>query len=353
MSDCAGVAQRLKRDPMRFDILDLFDAVGRSRKYVLGSAEDKAEFIQLVDESLTEANTDSMIYGRRTEAMFAYIAASLGKCLLIKKEDTGDVFSNDVDILLPDYRLVLADGSQMMVEVKNYRQRSAYNEYSVKTEYLDRVLRYAHIVNTDLYFAIYWSKWGMWTLVSADDFQRSGNCATLSFETAMKRNSMIRLGDALIGTTAPLSIRIYPSKEESHRADSDGKLEFIMDAVEMHCNQSIITDENEKRIALALMLFGNWRENSRVYYSDAQAKEIDYIEFSYCPEEYNGEQEVALVDSISTIISRQYGQLTAPAGKVECLTPSVAPGMLGVVIPEPYHSDALPLWILHQEPNYE
>ena len=86
MSDCAGVAQRLKRDPMRFDILDLFDAVGRSRKYVLGSAEDKAEFIQLVDESLTEANTDSMIYGRRTEAMFAYIAASLGKCLLIKKK---------------------------------------------------------------------------------------------------------------------------------------------------------------------------------------------------------------------------------------------------------------------------
>lgn len=353
MNDCIEVTQRLKRDPMRFDVLDLFDAVGRSRKYVLGNAEDKAAFVQLVGESLTEANTDSMIYGRRTEAMFAYVVASLGKCLLIKKEDAGDIFSRDADILLPDYRLVLEDGSQMMVEVKNYRQRSAFDDYSVKTEYLDRVLRYARMVNADLYFAIYWSMWDMWTLVSAGDFQRSGNSATLSFGTAMKRNSMTRLGDAFIGTTSPLSIRIYPNKEKPHRVDSDGKTEFIIGAVEMRCNKSIITLENEQRIAMALMLFGSWQENSRAYYSDEQAREIDYIEFSYCPEEYNEEQGFDLVDSISTIISRQYSQLTAPDGKVERLTPDVAPGMLGFVIPESYHGDALPLWRIHQQPNYE
>lgn len=137
---------------MRFDVLDRFDAVGRSRKYVLGNAEDKAVFVQFVSESLTEVNTDSMIYGRHTEAMFSYVAASLGKCLLIKKEDTGDTFSRDVDILIPDYRLVLEDGSQMLVEVKSYRQRSVFDDYSVKTEYLYRVLRYAYMVNADLYF---------------------------------------------------------------------------------------------------------------------------------------------------------------------------------------------------------
>ena len=85
MNDNVESTQRLKRDPMRFDVLDLFDSVGRSGKYELGNAKDKAAFMQLVSESLTEANTDSMIYGRRTEAMFAYVIASLGKCLLIKK----------------------------------------------------------------------------------------------------------------------------------------------------------------------------------------------------------------------------------------------------------------------------
>lgn len=130
MNNCNGVTQRLKRNPILFDVFDLFDSVGRGRKYKIGNAEDNAAFVQLVSESLTEANTDSMIYGRRTEAMFSYVVASLGKCTLIKKEDAGDVFSNDIDITIPDYRLVMEDGSQMLVEVKNYRQQSAFNNCS-------------------------------------------------------------------------------------------------------------------------------------------------------------------------------------------------------------------------------
>ena len=352
MNDCIEATQRLKRDPMRFDVLDLFDSVGRSRKYELGSAEDIAAFVQLVSESLTEANTDSMIYGRRTEAMFAYVVASLGKCLLVKKEDAGDVFSRDTDILIPDYRLVLEDRSQLLVEVKNYRQHTAFDAYTIKTEYLDRIISYARMVDTELFFAIYWSLWGMWTLVSANDFQRNESTASLSFHTAIKRNGMMRLGDAFIGTTPPLSIRLYPDKEKPHSVGVDGKAEFTIGSVELRCKESVITSENEQRIALALMMFGDWEETSRAYYSDDHSKEIGYVEFLYYPREYKEEQGFDLVGSISTIISRQYGQLTAPDGKVERLTPDVAPGMLGFVVPESYQSEVLPLWRIHQQPNY-
>ena len=121
----------------------------------------------------------------------------------------------------------------------------------------------------------------------------------------------------------------------------------------MRCRESIITSENEQRIALALMMFGDWEETSRAYYSDDYSKKIGYVEFLYYPREYKEEQGFDLVGSISTIISRQYGQLTAPDGKVERLTPDVAPGMLGFVVPESYQSEVLPLWRIHQQPNYE
>ena len=345
MNENIKIMQRLKRDPMRFDVLDLFDSIGRSKKFVLGKSEDNASFVQLISESLAGANTDSMIYGRRTEAMFSYVAASLGKCLLIKKEDAGDVISSSLDIIIPDYRIVLEDGSQLLVEVKNYRQQSAYDDYTIKTEYLDRIIRYAQIIDSELYFAIYWSLWGMWTLVSANDFQRSDNIAILPFHTAIKRNYMGRLGDVHIGTTPPLSIRIYTDKEKPHSVSPEGAAEFVIGAVEMRCKQSVI--------AMAIMMYGNWAETSRAYYSDEHLREIDYIEFSYSPEECNEEQGFSFVDSISTIISRQYSQLTAPNGKVERLTPNIAPGMLGFIVPATYKSDVLPLWRIHQQPYYE
>jgi hypothetical protein len=56
---------------------------------------------------------------------------------------------------------------------------------------------------------------------------------------------------------------------------------------------------------------------------------------------------------LSTIISRQYGQLTAPDGKVQRFTPDIAPGMLGFVIPEGYKGEALPLWRFLIKPNYD
>jgi len=353
MDENIKIMQRLKRDPMRFDVLDLFDSIGRSKKFVLGKSEDNASFVQLISESLAGANTDSMIYGRRTEAMFSYVAASLGKCLLIKKEDAGDVISSSLDIIIPDYRVVLEDGSQLLVEVKNYRQQSAYDDYTIKTEYLDRIIRYSQIIDSELFFAVYWSLWDMWTLVSVNDFQRSDNTAILPFHTAIKRNYMGRLGDVHIGTTPPLSIRIYTNKGKPHSVNHEGVAEFVIGSVEIRCKQSVITLDNERRIAMAIMMYGNWAETSRAYYSDEHLREIDYIEFSYSPEECNEEQGFSFVDSISTIISRQYSQLTAPNGKVERLTPNIAPGMLGFIVPEAYKSDVLPLWRIHQQAYYE
>ncbi|MHB8276822.1 MAG: hypothetical protein ACYDIA_04095 [Candidatus Humimicrobiaceae bacterium] len=239
----------------------------------------------------------------------------------------------------------------MLVEVKNYHQKNAFNEYRMNSDYLH--YRYADLVNIVLRIAIYWSKWCIWTLVSPDDFNRNGKKAIISLSTALKRNQMSTLGDVMIGTIPPLSIHIYPDKQNPHNILENDKAEFTISKVEMLCKNKPITVESEQRIEFALMRFGNWAESTMIITAPNSEKEIEYIEFSYFPQEYDNEQVFCMIDPLSTIISRQYGQLTAPDGKVERLTPDIAPGMLGFVIPENYKGMVLPLWRFHIVPNYE
>ena len=353
MAEERGTIKRIKRDPLRFDLVDLYDAVGRERKLNLNCAEDSSLFKNLINDSLDNSLTDTMIYGRRTEAMFSYVAASLGKCNIIKKEDSGDVLSSNPEIIVPDYKLVLKDGTQLLVEVKNYRQSKPFAEFSVKTSYIDKLLTYARLVNSELYFAIYWSAWELWTLVKPCDFISEAGKSKLSLDTALKRNNMSVLGDAHIATKSPLTIRFYTDKTQPHKVNDTGEAYFVIGKVEIKCDGSTILSKDEQKIAMALMMYGCWSESNRVWYYDKESRLIDYIEFEFCPEEANLEQGFDFVDSISTIISRQYCQLTAPNGKVERLTPNISPGLLGIVIPDGYMSDTLPLWILHQVPNYE
>lgn len=346
---------RQPRDPEKFDVLDLFDAIGRNKKYVLGDEKDEAAFVDIISNALSVNKTPTMIYGRRVEAMFAYMAASLGKCALVKKEDCGDVFVDDHGIEIPDYRIALNSdrGEQMLIEVKNYHQKKEFNEYSINADYLDGLSRYATLVKTDLRIAIYWSKWCLWTLVSPDDFERNGKEAAISLSTAMKRNQMSALGDVVIGTTPPLTIRIYPDKQQPHIIAENNVAEFTIGKVEMLCNNTPITIESEQRISFALMLFGDWEESNVVITSPHSENEIEYLEFSYSPQQYDDQQGFCTVNALSTIISRQYGQLTALDGKVQRFTPDIAPGMLGFVIPEGYKGEALPLWRFLIKPNYD
>ena len=189
--------------------------------------------------------------------------ASLGKCRLIKKENSGGVFAEE-NVEIPDYRLVLSNGKQMLIEFKNYHQNSSFKAFSMKASYIDALVRYADLMMVDIRIAIYWSKWSLWTLVKPADLIRNGAKATIKLTTALERNQMVELGDYVIGTTLPLAIRLFPDKQKPHSIADNGMAEFVIGNVDLLCNGTIITAENEKRIALALMLYGNWSENSTV-----------------------------------------------------------------------------------------
>lgn len=346
---------RYPRNPQKFDVIDLFDAIGRKEQFVLGSKTDEKTFIEIVSKSLSVNLTPTMIYGRRVEAMFSYIAASLGKCSLIKKEDCGDIFTSEKHLEVPDYRIVLNNDTQkqILVEVKSYFQKKPFAEYSINTNYLNALQNYSKLVKTSLYIAIYWSKWNVWTLVSPEDLSHTPQKATITFSDALKRNRMGELGDIVIGTTPPLTIQIIPDKNKPHRINEHNIAEFVIGRFELYCNGMLITDEAEQQIALLLMQFGDWIENSSLIVSNENKHDIEYIEFSYYPEQHNEQQNFYILNSVSTIMSRQYSQLTTSNGKVKQLTPNIEPSKLGFVVPEDYCGKALPLWRFHVIPNLE
>lgn len=86
--------QRIPRDPDKFDAIDLFDALARKHDFKLGDEASQREFICRVSESFSRSKDNPIvIHGRRIEAMFGYVAASLGGCIAIKREDAGEIFA--------------------------------------------------------------------------------------------------------------------------------------------------------------------------------------------------------------------------------------------------------------------
>jgi len=81
--------KKISREKFQFDILDLYDNVGRTQHFKLGDPNSEKIFREKISESLLSMNSDTLIYGRHTEEMFAHVIAALANCSLIKKEDAG------------------------------------------------------------------------------------------------------------------------------------------------------------------------------------------------------------------------------------------------------------------------
>ena len=49
--------------------------------------------------------------------------------------------------MIPDYRIILVDNSQFLVEVKNFNQKRPDIDYKISTKDFDKYIHYSHIQN--------------------------------------------------------------------------------------------------------------------------------------------------------------------------------------------------------------
>ena len=341
--------KQLPRNPMRFDVFDTFARFAREHQIPLYAATAQEDFVAALRTSIARSLQDErLLHGRRTEAMFEAMVASLGQVQVLKQEDAGEVYLADDTLKVPDFRLVLTDGSQLLVEVKNHYQQDPGQAFAMSSSYLDGLVRYATQMNCELKVAVYWARWNTWTLVSPTVVRGQGERASLTFEDALRANEMWLLGDLMIGTRFPLRLRLYSDPTRSRSIDEHGEADFTASAIEMFCAERQITDETERNIAFQLMLFGDWPEEDEVLVVD---NKVEWIEFRFHPTEESG-QEFAIIGSLSGMFSRAYALATLEAGTVKQLRTSDVPSRLGRLIPEGYKGKALPIWRLSIRPSF-
>jgi len=283
--------------------------------------------------------------------MFAHVIAELGKCELIIEEDSGVFYSAHEDLHRPDFRIHLRGGDQLLVEVKNFHKTAPFAPYRIKPSYMTSLQRYADILGLPLYFAVYWSRWNLWTLTRSDMFDSEDGKHQISMGDAMKRNEMAMLGDCSIGTVPPLSVRLFSAPGFPRPLEKEGQLPFKVGRACLCAGDQEITDPVEQKIAWFLMLYGNWNEIERpAHMVDGR---IDYLDIGVSPEHHQEKQGFCIIGYMSQMLSTRYKQFTADPHGVRRLTPNSQPTQMSGFIPEGYKGKELPIWHFTLLPNYE
>lgn len=342
--------KRVKRNPEKFEVIDLFTAMGREHGYKLSVEEDANDFIERIGKSLKSSQENpNLLHGKRVESLFAHVAGALGNCRLIKQEDSGEVFSTENNIQVPDYKIVLNDGKQYFIEVKNCHFPNIKSPYPLNKSYLEKLENYAVLHGTPLLFAIYFSRHNKWFLLSKSSFMEQKNRYVIDFINAMAKNEMSLLGDRTIATEPNLAIEFNADLSRGGTINDKGKWCVIIGVVKIYCANTELTDELEKSIAFYLMRFGSWNENEPEVLEEGD--KFLGVKYTLSPDFPPEDQRFSMIGELSSMISYSYSEQTVYERSVIALDTNLDPSVFTVKIPKDYKGKNLPLWQFILQPN--
>lgn len=331
-------------------VLRDFDKFNRSQGNNLREPGAIERFVSQQREDLKAAlNSDTLLHGQRTQNLFEALVVSLGSYTLLKTEDAGRVHP-EATFEVPDFRIILKNDSHVLVEVKNHHQRDPLQLFTIRVTYLDRLLVYAKLMGCPLKLAVYWSRWGLWTLFDPDDLKPvKEGVLGIDMATAMQVNEMAIVGDRMLATTPPLRM-VFPADASKPRALSpDGEATLIIADVKLFCADKEITDKLERDILWIFMRFGDWEvsEAQPIHSGDQQ----DGIQFVWTPrEQVNAGFEI--IGTLSSMFSRYYARKTLGEGGVEHLEADFTPGWFAPLVTwSKERTPNLPLWLFIIGPN--
>jgi len=274
-------------------------------------------------------------------------------CKHIKQEDGGAMFAEDDDYEVPDYRVVTSAGELILIEVKNFHMKSLGARYTLKRAYLKKLQAYADVNRAQLKIAIYFSRMNKWVLLSPSAFFVDGRYCYIDLNHAFARNELSRLGDRMIATLPPLTLKLIgDTDEKSAVVAADGTAEFIVRDVRLYCAGNEIRNKLEQDIAFRLMRYGNWSETETP--AEIVNGRLVSVSFISHPEHPSNNQQFEIVGDLSSMISAAFRELTADdlAG-VFALDVGQDPQAFSLRIPKNYKGEALPLWQFAIQPNFD
>jgi len=345
--------KRKTRDRTKFDLLHAIDHFAREQGiHIRKPTAVQAVFDELRRQFAAKQVNDIFFHGHRVETLFAYVAASLGKCRVIKAEDAGELYSSLEALRVPDFRIVMTDGCQIMVEVKNCHTADPSRPYEFDASYLDGLRAYADVFGAQLFVAIYWSRAKQWTLLAPEDLENleGPGGAGISMLNAMQRSRMTLLGDRMIGTIPLLALRLVGSPDSGHAGEREGEFLFRTASAELYCGNVLITDPTEQQIAWFLMNNGRWHVTDSE--AEFDGERLIAARLVMTPiERANPEQDFEIVGRLSELIARQFDDATTLEGEITNISPRSDPSSFGVAIPENFKGTALRLWQFDLQPS--
>jgi hypothetical protein len=350
--------RRVRRDAEGIGALKLLSALDMPAS--AGKAADGADSVEAFAQRLARSvrsslESSSRLHGLRVEAMFRAVLVALGGFRLLVEEDEGQVYFDDSDgpIKQPDYRVVDADGHQLLIEVKSVAPRAKCLSHSMRASEVDGLRRYGALTGAPVAVAHYWSAANIWTLVGLDRLKRSGDTYRLDLTQALKVNEMARFGDLSIGTVPPIALRLTVQEVAERTEPSTATIRI--DDVQLLVAGQPILDEVEQRIAFLLFRYGGW-PISQPAQLDAEGR-LRSFDLEAAPpaeaQELVERQGMAMVGALSSMFSALFNEMTIDdEGGVQLLDHHPEPGELGSLIPPDYWEKPnrqLLLWALRQQ----
>lgn len=295
--------------------------------------------------------TDSTLHGWRAQNLFAAVVVALDGCLLLKEEDEGVTYYDGERVKLPDWRLTLRDGRNLLVEVKAKPPSAGAGEFRISKGEVSGLRRYSELVGDDVYVAVFWSALHVWSLLPLNALGYDGvSQYAISFEEAMKRSEMGSLGDRWLGLVPPLAVRFLPDPGQPNEADETGTANFTIGAVQLWCGGKRMETDEERALVWFLAQAVAW-DGSEKHVLTSDERHVEYLSFELQPEEPVPGQGFALVGALSELYSRRYNMLTVSPEGVTALGIDADPGQLVRLVPTDMQSERLPLWHLLMQPS--
>ncbi|WP_290050369.1 hypothetical protein [Amycolatopsis solani] len=322
------------------------------------------ETVAAISDALASSlDNVSRLQGWQVQYAFEAVVVALGNVRLIKFEDSGIYYFDDADGELqpPDFRIVLRDGSQLLVEVKNVAPNAT--TATVRAKDLSAAQRYADATGGRLLYAHFWSHTGLWTLVDPSAFDSTGSLRRLTLGESMKANEMYLLGDSWLAVEPPLVLSVITDRDkeqvvERHSGTADTR-RITVRRMELLNAGRLITDSAEWKLAWFLIWNGHWAPTENLQFDkNGRLERINYVFSPDIPDEVAARQiaarGMAIVGALSTLSTRRFLEVTTTnEGDIRALREEPEPALLVQLIPDDYwnrQDRALSLWKLNVSP---
>ncbi|MGO7821247.1 hypothetical protein ACC684_28765 [Rhizobium ruizarguesonis] len=337
----------------QIDVLSLFGRFTREQRISLRDPKASELFLSSIETSVADAlKNGALQHGQRTQNMFEALIVSLGAYKLLKTEDTGIVHPEG-DFTAPDFRLVLMDGTQWLIDVKNvFLAAPATQRLVLRKVDVDKLTAYAEVTGCPLKIAVYWARWRFWSLIDAADLAPiSDKKLSIDMLASMQFSQLGRVGDRLIGTKPPLTLRLIADTTKERSIAPNGEVVYTIAAAKLLCNGNEIVDSVERNLAFTFMQYGDWEVSDPLPILDPELL-LEAVELEWTPRERaNPDEHFEMIGTLSSMFSRYYAERTIGPDGITQTEADLVPNWFKPLLDKGHKSDALPLWRFAVQPS--